>query len=379
MTEANSTSAPTEHDVEAIVAEIRLDPARRNELVDLLREDSTIYAGRGGAAATRIRGWIMATFEDVGMPSAALPYVLESLESDLHPYSVAAAAKAVRGMAEPAPFVAAVLVEALSRLRARDDSVTFDSLRPSWPVRHPTTALLEILASIRWLGDAAASQRDRLESLRREHAGTWSAAVRQALDTTIDALPTECCAHHHTAPASAAVDVTGPVAVDVDEIVLEDQDGRRLTFAACFKGRTTIVAFFYTRCPNPNKCSLTITKLADLQRLLDAEGLADQVALAAITYDSGYDLPARMRTYGTSRGLRFGESARMFRVPHQYEVLQRHFGLRVGYVGSIVNRHAIELFLVDADGSHSLGWTRLQWAVEDVMREATRIASGRTG
>ena len=316
----------------------------------------------------------MATFETVGMPPAALPYVLESLESDIDPYSVAAAAKAVRGITPPAPFIAAALVQVLSRLRARDDTVTFESLRPSWPVRCPTTALLEILASIRWLGEDAASQRAELESLRREHAGTWSAAVRHALDRTIDGLPTNCCAAHHTAPTSAALDGTGTV--DVDEILLEDQDGTQLTFAAFFKGRTAIVAFFYTRCPNPNKCSLAITKLADLQRLLDAQGLADRVAIAAITYDSGYDLPARMRTYGTSRGLRFGGSVRMFRAPDQHEMLQRYFGLRVGYVGSIVNRHAIELFLVDTDGKPSHGWTRLQWDVEDVRREVTRITSG---
>lgn len=318
----------------------------------------------------------MATFEGVGLPPAALPYVLEDLENDLDPYAVAAAAKAMRGMSTPSPFVAAPLVEALSRMRARDDTVTFESLRPSWPVKSPTTALLEILASIRWLGDEAAGQRARLESLRGEHSETWSTAVRRALDATIDALPSHCCESHHAAPTTDAIDVTGAVDVDVDGILLEDQDGRQLTLDAWFNRRTVIVAFFYTRCPNPNKCSLTITKLAELQRVLDAGGLADRVNIAAITYDPGYDLPARMRSYGESRGLRFNDSVGMFRAPDRHEVLQRHFGLRVGYVGSIVNRHAIELFLVDPEGRIARTWARLQWDVEDVVRETIAIAPG---
>ena len=200
MTDARPASAPAEHDIEAIVAEIRLDPARRDELVDLLREDAPIYAGRGGAAATRIRGWIMATFEVVGLPPAALPYVLESLESDLDPYAVAAAAKAVRGMSEPAPSVAAMLVQALTRLRARDDTVTFESLRPSWPVRCPTTALLEILASVRWLGDGAASQRGPLEALRRDTRahGVPPCAARSTRRST--GCRRAATAAHHPAP-----------------------------------------------------------------------------------------------------------------------------------------------------------------------------------
>ena len=68
----------------------------------------------------------------------------------------------------------------------------------------------------------------------------------------------------------------------------------------------------------------------------------------------------------------------MLRAPDDHETLQRHFGLRVGYVGSIVNRHAIELFLLDADGNLAHAWTRLQWDVDDVIREATRISAAET-
>ena len=37
-------------------------------------------------------------------------------------------------------------------------------------------------------------------------------------------------------------------------------------------GHPTIVVFFYTRCDNPLKCTLTITKLGQMQRALEARG-----------------------------------------------------------------------------------------------------------
>ena len=76
-----------------------------------------------------------------------------------------------------------------------------------------------------------------------------------------------------------------PVGVD-----LEDQDGARMTFREFFTGRPSVLAFFYTRCDNPRKCSLTVTTLGRLQRGLADLGL-DFRAAAAITYDPEFDLP----------------------------------------------------------------------------------------
>ncbi|MGH8904220.1 MAG: KUP/HAK/KT family potassium transporter [Egibacteraceae bacterium] len=64
-------------------------------------------------------------------------------------------------------------------------------------------------------------------------------------------------------------------------VEMEDQDGHTLTFGDFFSGRPSIVVFFYTRCNNPNKCSLIITRLAGLQHALRDEGLQSQVQTAA--------------------------------------------------------------------------------------------------
>ena len=82
---------------------------------------------------------------------------------------------------------------------------------------------------------------------------------------------------------------------------LEDQNGSVLTFADFPFGRPSVVTFFYTRCMNPEKCSLTITKLARMQKRIRDEGLHGRVNIGAFSYDPAFDLPRRLRA-GKSPG-----------------------------------------------------------------------------
>ena len=364
----------TEDELASIVEQVRHDPGRRDELTALLSESAPVYDDRGSAVTARLRGWVLASFAEVGLPPAALPHVLAELESGLEPYLVAAAARAVRGAQAPTAVMADALVAALVNIRGCDDTVTFDALRPSWPAAHTTTASLEVLASLRWLGSVAAPVRSHLEAARDRHGATWSHAVRRALDETIAALGIVPAGHCCSADGATKDDESrgrhvGDVG-GVGDVELEGQDGRRRVFADFSSGRPALAAFLYTRCPNPNRCSLTITKLAEVQQLIEARADAPSLGIAAITYDPGYDLPARLRVYGESRGLNYGESVRLLRAPSQYELLRRHFDLQVGYNGSIVNRHAVELFLVGADGGVAHSWSRTQWDPHLVLARA---------
>jgi hypothetical protein len=63
----------------------------------------------------------------------------------------------------------------------------------------------------------------------------------------------------------------------------------------------------------------------------------------------------------------FSDTDRMFRAVAGHYKLRAFFDLHVGYNGSIVNRHGIELFLVAADLSVHRTWSRVQWVIADVM------------
>ncbi len=360
-------------DVEALVAEVRADPARRDELLPLLHEGHPAYDGRGESAALRTRGWVMAAYESVGLPPEAVPAVLETLRTGLDPFAVAAAARAARGAAAPDPDLAKALAEALVGMRGRDDSVSFAGLRPRWPDPESTTALTEVLRTLRALGSAAHDVHGDLVEARRLHAGTWSPAVRAELDAAIEATArapltlTELVPSPYRSPVPAG-------SQDVGSVVLEDQAGRRTTFGELFGGRRHVVAFFYTRCGNPAKCSATVTRLAALAARLP-EALPDEgVGVVGISYDPGYDTPERLAAYGAARGLAFSDTVRLLRAPTGHAVLREHFDLTVGYAGSLVNQHGVELYVVGGDTRTSHAWTRVTWTVDEVLDVLTAPA-----
>lgn len=357
--------AVTEPEVDDLVRRVRSEPWRRDDLVPLLREDHLLHEGNGAGATARVRAWVLAAFADVGLPDSALPYVVEELESGDEPVLVAAAARAVRGRAPIDPVLAGPLVAALWNMAGHDDTVSFDTLWPSWPATDPTTPLLEVLATLRELGPAAGVG-GVLEEFRPARSALLSADVAAALDRTIAAVAgSPCCAG---VPRSAPVDGPDPSPLPVpDAVEVEDQDGERLVLAEFLRRAPTVLAFFYTRCGNPRKCSLTVTSLGVLARELATRGRLGAVQIAAVTYDPGYDVPARLRRYGRDRGLPFGPAVRMFRAVAGHELLREHLALRVGYASSVVNRHGIELFLLDSAGRAARTWARHRWEPADVL------------
>jgi protein SCO1 len=375
-----------EERIAALIDVIIQNPRHRDQLVELLPEQSPLYAGRGTNATTRIRGYILAAFERVGLPDAALPYVLEELESGRDAYLVAAAAKALRGLERPTSSVVVFLLKAIANIQYRDDAVSFDCYRPQWPMPSHTTAMEEIIKTCAWLGTLARPALPALQALSQDRHAVPAPAreILEAILTGSGAADTHCCAapvdpDAAVQPLSLTVSThrrDRAIPVDVE---LEDQGGRRLTFGEFFVGRPSIVVFFYTRCDNPNKCSLTISKLARLHAARRAGGLDGRVRTAAITYDPGYDLPSRLSAYGRNRGVVFGAEDRFLRTTAGLAVLGDYFELGVNFGPALVNRHRTELFVLDRDGRVAATFARLQWDVPEVLEHARALADAVSG
>ena len=365
-----------------------VDRARReldNQLlVELLPERRPVYRARSANSVNRMRGYLLAAFEDAGLPEEALPYVFEELESSRAAYLVAAAAKALRGRERRSSDAVPFLLKAIENIKYADDAVSFDSYRPSWPPAGHTTALNEIAATIAWLGSEASSALPELRNLLDEPR-VLSEAARAQLESVVSRLTAaaSCCATPVPSPCCAERAETAPpvthenhprteVPIDVE---LEDQDGARVTFGGFLAAKPSVVAFFYTRCDNPNKCSLTITKLGQLQRRLAELGLDVRIQTAAISYDPEFDLPARLRAYAENRGIVFNPSNRLFRTTGALAPLEEYFQLGVSFGESLVNRHRIEIFLLDQQGRIAATFTRLQWDIEEVLAQAADLAN----
>lgn len=132
----------------------------------------------------------------------------------------------------------------------------------------------------------------------------------------------------------------------LNRVEIEDHAGRRHVFGELLRSRTSLIALFYTRCMNPNKCSLTVARFGQVARCAGIEKRDHELQFVAMTYDGDYDDPARLLAYGRDRGFPFGDSVLMVRCVSGWNTVRRQFDLQVGYGGSTVNSHARELFLV---------------------------------
>jgi cytochrome oxidase Cu insertion factor (SCO1/SenC/PrrC family) len=278
------------------------------------------------------------------------------------------------------------LLRAIDNLAGADVTVSFESYKPAWPYTRPTTALTEVVRTIGHLGAHAAPVLPAL-ALLSQQSERFSPAVREEMRHVLDRADARSEGSAHDAGSPASPGGTGP-AVDPGRdhsccagnrphggthdpvsthAVLEDQDGRRERFEDFVRGKPSVVAFFYTRCDNPYKCSRTVSQLARLQRSAHERGMAGSVNLTAITYDPDFDLPHRLKRYGTDRGMRFDESARFFRVTAGFPMIRQRFDLGVNYGASTVNRHQTEIYVMDGQGDVVASFTRHQWDAEAVL------------
>ena len=358
--------------LDALVSRVRAEPGRRDELVPLLREDAPLHRRQPRSATARRRGWILATFAEVGLPHAAVPYVLEELTTGDEPYLIASAARAARsGGPEANAALSGALVAALGRIRVRDDLVSFAELDDGTSAGTARPASAEILDTMMHLEDAMLPALPALRALQDRDSPRWNASVRRTVGRIIrrlEAIPESgsCCHHSPVAPVASKDPSPAPEPLDLT-IEFENHDGEVISLGELLRAPMNLVAFFYTRCTNPEKCSATITNLARLQAALAVEGFGPSVGITAVTYDPGYDTPARLRSYGEARGLRFSPTVHAVRCTRAQNDVARAFALCVGYNGSIVNRHAIELYLVDPTGAILETWTRVRWLPEDVL------------
>jgi cytochrome oxidase Cu insertion factor (SCO1/SenC/PrrC family) len=344
-----------------------------NALVGLLAEQSPVYAGRGTGETERLRGYVLASFETTGLPESALSFVIEELEIGLNPYLVAAAARAVRGGRDLPERIAGLLLDAVERIRTCDDVVCFNRSAEPGNAAFETTALMELFRTVAWLGPAAQQAQAPLKAMLASGPAGFSTQVAAEIEAALTAVsktstpaPVPCCAGP-SAPIAFRPRPKTPIGFDIKAVQLQDQDGTMFSFADFFLGRPGVLTFFYTRCMNPNKCSLTVTKLARLQRRIAAEGLQDRFNIAAVSYDPAFDLASRLRAYGEGRGMAFDDRSRLLRTTGSFEPFQRWLDLGVGFGSTTVNQHRLDVVVLDHNGNPDATISRLQWDEGDIF------------
>jgi protein SCO1/2 len=389
MPQVATMGAQSESQFAALVDELAADPDRHDQLTALLREDHSLYDQRGTATIVRMRGWVLLSLARAGVSDDSLIFVLEELDAGTDPYLVAAAAHSLRSYPHPNSALAPFVMRALNQIRYHDEPLSFENYGEYATSSTGTSPVRELLTTLAWLGPHARGVLSEIESLRAEPAGL-SRKLLLEVDRTIDAIrntdqvdesiATSCCSlpsglrNFISLPFSSRKD-SGPI----ESINFEDHQGELTTFKDVFHGHPSIVVFFYTRCDNPLKCSLTVTKLAQIQKLLEDQGFSDQIQTAAITYDPAYDLSDRIRNYGLNRGVRLSRKHRMLRAINGIDALRKHFKLGVNFIESLVNRHRIEVYVLDAKGRIAASFERIHWDEQQVVDRAVEVLTEKEG
>ncbi|SHG55729.1 SCO family protein [Pedobacter caeni] len=341
------------------------------DLLDYLPEQFYGYHGRSSGEINRIKGYTFAAFLKTGLPDEAIPFVLDELENGLDAYLVAGAARALRGLNHALPAASSYLIKAFYNMLFMDDALSFESFNVKYPLSSYTTPLSEILETMKWLKVEDKHTLDALEKVYAVHQNILSKSAKTLLLETIElsrphiSVENDCCAIPLHAPVHTFIHKRRMRREVQEQVRLEDQDEQALSYNDFFTSGFTVLIFFYTRCDNPNKCSLSVSRFSRLQYLLEEKRL-NQIRLAGITYDAGYDVSSRLKSYGDNRGFAFNRQQRFFRVTSGFETLRSYLNLGVNYAGSVVNNHAIELYILDKKGNVKVAQTRLQWNPEEI-------------
>jgi cytochrome oxidase Cu insertion factor (SCO1/SenC/PrrC family) len=169
------------------------------------------------------------------------------------------------------------------------------------------------------------------------------------------ALPLAAAAFTPVAQAGDAL--AAPPLVDMNGRAVETRHGE------------TIIAFIYTRCPDPQMCPLVTAKFARLARLT----AGTPIRLLEVTLDPGYDTPQVLRRYGRAAG---ADGVRWTLATGQPEALAAFAGRAGLYVdrprpGLVLHTEAV---LIARDGIVEANVPGNAWSADEIAAEARAIA-----
>lgn len=373
----------TEEEIGIVLDRIRNGDMSRSFLVDLLSERHDVYIERPSYQMNRIKGYALASFLETGLPNSAINFVLDELQNGRNAYMVGGAARGLRGSRNPKAQYVSFLIQAIYNLKYHDDSFDLMIFKPDWPLQNPSNAHLEIFKTLQWLRGYAKGAVPELQSFL-DNMENFTPDMREVIRKTINIIEEDkrnldlsCCEVEGKTNTGVSWLWSGKRNIrSIGSLEVENEEGKKKALEDVIDRKPTIVAFFYTRCMNPNKCALTINKMGWLQKELNQKGFQDKVKLIGFTYDPSYDTPGRMRAFSENRGLVFGPNTHVLRTRlEEFIVLSDFFQLGVNHVATTVNQHRLELFVFNQNGQMVTTYTRVQWGVDNVISDLTKLVN----
>ncbi len=386
------SDATTDHRVIAgLLERIRrqqiVDPEVAEQLARFLPHQHPIYQNRDRWHVIRLRAYLIATLTDIGFPDSGLPWLADSLifiDERMAAIEVGSAVRAAGTLgAEGRQFLPTML--RMLSMTFSEEEFSLSRYDVNFPKQEATTVQLEVLQAVRKLGRA--SDNELLATLRAIVQGPAhsafdpraKAAAQQALHQ-VEQHASESAkpnlSRSATGPTSMATEWQHPAArprVDVLNTRITDHDGRPRVLRELID-RPVMLVFFYTRCHNAGKCSMSVSRLAYIQLELQRAGIDGSLRLLAITFEPAHDTPERLKRFVQIRGLSLTEHALTVRIHEaDHEAFIRALDIPVGYSAGWVNTHGVEAVLLDAEGRLVRKYAADGWTYDRIVQDLERL------
>ncbi|MGZ5435514.1 MAG: SCO family protein [Pyrinomonadaceae bacterium] len=164
---------------------------------------------------------------------------------------------------------------------------------------------------------------------------------------------------------------------EITDFALVNQDGKPIRLSQ-YKGQALALTFVYTRCPQPDQCTLMSTNFAAIEKELQQHtAVYAKTHLLSITFDPEYDTPKVMRSYGASHSGRYSDE--VFKhwefatgTAQQVKAIAEYFGVR-SFKDSATGKeeliHSLRTAVIDPQGKLVKLYRGNEWKPADIAAD----------
>jgi len=157
----------------------------------------------------------------------------------------------------------------------------------------------------------------------------------------------------------------------VPDFTLINQSGKKISIKE-YRGKALLITFIYTRCPLPDYCPLMSSNFAEINKALQKEpALYAKTHLLSVSFDSKYDTPAVLRSYGAAYTEKYTDE----KFEHwefasgsagEVKAIAKFFGLQYEAKSDQIV-HSLVTAIVSPDGKVAKIYSSNDWKPADVL------------
>ena len=165
---------------------------------------------------------------------------------------------------------------------------------------------------------------------------------------------------------------------EVPNVELTNQDGKKITLRQ-YRGKIVLLTFIYTRCPLPDYCILMSENFGEISKVVAARPkLKSKVHLLSVSFDSDFDKPEVLKTYGKNYMSRFTPvDFKLWEFasgnPADIKNFTSFFGLAYFPQNNQIN-HSLRTIFIDPQGKVAQVFSGNEWKPTEAIAVLEQIA-----